>query len=713
MKKNIMNPLLFGALALTGLFLSCSKEPIAQEEKATPVVETGNKEVSAQFVLSVATGEGKTRQSAAAVQKDNNFLGIQDTKIFAYATGVEGAPYVNSTTTPAKKQFDLGVLYSSGQITAADNQTSSSNRVLQLSIPLSTDAMLFYGKAINEQPGRIQGKMEANISATASETYFDLCSRIGDRLTSYNRTAALMIYVFNRLMDAEVDALSEGEDYLGYTNLPAINWQQIGQQYEINNELYGRTGVKVQQDPLEENLAKMFSMLTYIKQGEYRAGSSHAIKSMVASLNKLVSATDSASPTTAAEANAHRLAEELTARIADYFTSSGEFQATATIKNRVVNSLHLMSESDWNGRFSGAADLNDFPYGDFGVPDGVAQLAFNDTDLFSYKIPNSSLITPNNPTAVFQPDHYMYPAELMYYVNSPLRVTDKDDLSVSDYPNGVGPWSDDTSAGNKWAVGLWQKNGKVKSSTRGVAIRDNINYGVSLFETNVAWGNGVSSLKDNRSAMTGGEEEDRVFSVNDAHFSLHGVLIGGQNPRMGWQFLKRGADGDHAAFDYVIYDDHIASSGVPTVSPNYTVVFDNYDSSVESQNDVYVALEFENGGDAFWGRDNLIPNGALFYLTARLQNANGGSITWPTDYQVPPIYGVDGETVPDGKVAGASKQIPRIFIQDFLTKATFRIGETSLHNAFMTIPDLRTTQMSLGLSVDLEWRSGYEFDLEL
>ena len=708
-----MNPLLFGALALTGLFLSCSKEPIAQVEKAAPVVETGNKEVSAQFVLSVATGEGKTRQSASAVQKDNNFLGIQDTKIFAYATGVEGSPYVNVTTTPAKKQFDLGVLYSSGQITAADNQTSSSNRVLQLSIPLSTDAMLFYGKAINEQPGRIQGKMTSSISATASETHFDLTSRIGDRLSAYNNTAALMIYVFNRLMDAEVAALGTDDEYKGYTDLPAISWQQIGQQYEINNELYGRTGTKVDQAPLEENLAKMFSMLTYIKPGEYRAGCSEAIRTMVARLDKLVLSIDAAQPTNAGEANAQRLAEELTARIADYFTSNGEFQATATIKNRVVNTLHLMSESDWNGRFNGAADLNKFPYEDFGVPAGVAQLAFDDTNLFSYKIPNSSLITPSNPTAVFQPDHYMFPAELTYYVNSALRVTDKDDLSVSDYPNGVGPWADDTSAGNKWTTGLWQKNGKVKSTTRGVAIRDNINYGVALFETNVAWGNGVTSLKDNRSAMTGGEEDDRVFSVNDANFTLHGVLIGGQNPRMGWQFLKRGASGDHAAFDYVIYDDYITNSAVPTAAPNYTVVFDNYDSSVESQNDVYVALEFVNGGDPFWGRDNIIPNGAVFYLTARLQNANGGSITWPTDYQVPPIYGVDGEAVPSGKVAGASKQIPRIFIQDFLTKATFRIGETSLHNAFMTIPDLRTTQMSLGLSVDLEWRSGYEFDLEL
>ena len=48
-----------------------------------------------------------------------------------------------------------------------------------------------------------------------------------------------------------------------------------------------------------------------------------------------------------------------------------------------------------------------------------------------------------------------------------------------------------------------------------------------------------------------------------------------------------------------------------------------------------------------------------------------------------------------------------------MTKATFRIGQMSLHNAYVTTPDLRTTQMSLGLSVDLSWETGYEFFVDL
>ena len=51
-----------------------------------------------------------------------------------------------------------------------------------------------------------------------------------------------------------------------------------------------------------------------------------------------------------------------------------------------------------------------------------------------------------------------------------------------------------------------------------------------------------------------------------------------------------------------------------------------------------------------------------------------------------------------------------MFIQDYLTTATFKIGPTSLQNAFITVPDLRSTQTSLGLSVDLNWRKGLNFE---
>jgi hypothetical protein len=35
---------------------------------------------------------------------------------------------------------------------------------------------------------------------------------------------------------------------------------------------------------------------------------------------------------------------------------------------------------------------------------------------------------------------------------------------------------------------------------------------------------------------------------------------------------------------------------------------------------------------------------------------------------------------------------------------------SSLQNAYVTIPDLRSSQLSFGLSVDLDWRQGLTFD---
>ncbi len=45
-----------------------------------------------------------------------------------------------------------------------------------------------------------------------------------------------------------------------------------------------------------------------------------------------------------------------------------------------------------------------------------------------------------------------------------------------------------------------------------------------------------------------------------------------------------------------------------------------------------------------------------------------------------------------------------------MTTANFVIGENSLKSAYVTVPDLRSTQISLGLSVNLEWQTGLVFD---
>lgn len=238
----------------------------------------------------------------------------------------------------------------------------------------------------------------------------------------------------------------------------------------------------------------------------------------------------------------------------------------------------------------------------------------------------------------------------------------------------------------------------------------------------------MTVLLDNRNSLSGGKEADQSLSISDTQhpIAFTGVLVGGVNPRYNWQFLRKYSTYvsteqpmDFTKFDGVIYDDQLPSTLVPTPTgkENYTLVYDNYNSSesADKQNDVYIALEFQNvSGLAFWGRDNLIPDRGKFYLVAKIENTpeRQASIKWPTDHQIPPVYGVTGDTeaIPEGKKAGESKQIPRVFIQDFMTTATFKLSQDALKKAYYTMPDLRTSNMSLGLSVDLQWERGYVVD---
>ena len=717
MKQKLIKWMLPGLLAFAGAALSCQQEKMDNNPNYNP--ET--KEVTTQFVLSVSTdGEARpeTKTTADMVQKATNFRGISDASIFAYVTNSTGTAFVNSSSATANKRFDLGELYSNGAITADKNGESSSNRVLQLSVPVGTDAILFYAKA-TEATGsstitkqQLGGATEMVIKDKAEETEFKAVRRMPEtEVAAYDATARLMIFVINRIMGSEIAAATDPAYGYAAADLPAISWRSLGLQYLADDTL----------SPLEEILGKAYSTFTNIKAGEFRSGSSAAVKWMMQEMHSVVASVVAATPTTAREANAKRLAVEIDTRMGRYFsTTTWEYKTSTVIKSNVVPGI--LTEAQWTDATTGfvdAKDLNKYPYGDFNIPEGAAQLQVDASGVFSYKHPNAALVTPNSS---FEPRKYLYMPELLYYVNSPVRVTDKADLTVGDYPNGVGPWDDDATAGNKWTSGNWAV-GKVASTTRGVAVRDNINYGVALLKSSVSWtdeANSAGYLQDNRSAMTSGAEADRQIALTDTKLELKGVLVGGVNPRMNWQFLRKytvddPASGKFPNFDGVIYDDVMANTGVPTTADNYTLVYDNYNSTLgaDAQSDVFVALEFVNNGDAFWGKDNLIRSGGTFYLYAKLTNNAGGTITWPTHYQIPPLYGVDGEPVPAGKTAGESKQIPRVFIQNFMTVANFRIGLNSLKNAYVTVPDLRSTQMSLGLSVDLSWQNGYTYDVVL
>ena len=83
---------------------------------------------------------------------------------------------------------------------------------------------------------------------------------------------------------------------------------------------------------------------------------------------------------------------------------------------------------------------------------------------------------------------------------------------------------------------------------------------------------------------------------------------------------------------------------------------------------------------------NLIAKGMTFYLVGQLKPDDGS-----------------GEVL--------NEAVDHIFVRDYTTTANVTIR--SLQNAYLTIPDLRATNLRLALSVDLQWQQGYTQDVTL
>ena len=713
--KKLFNYALIGAIALTGstMFTGCSGSDDAVAENNNPNFNEKTNEVNVQFVLNVAanTGDNTTRQGAATVQKNNNFRGLKDAKLIALKTGHPAwlAPFDGSASTSmGVKTFELGTLYTSSQIPTPDAQNpgSRSNRILQLSLPTGMDAMLVYARAIQSGDTEEDGKVEMSVTAAPENTTFTLQSRLGENATTYQHVLDLSVTIFNFIMDARISdvAAGAGEQIKGYKNVAAITgftWRSLGDTKAIVDGLTG----------LPEILGKDYLAITTLTDltavpattqtpNEYRAGSSEAVRHLIYHIYTDCIGILGATATTDAEYAAQLLAKEIKGRIDNYFTSpdnetSIAFKSViATGTGSLQNNLNTdLSIADFNTRFSGVTDvyMAGFP-SSFGLPDGVALMTIDNDDNFTYAITNTTTLLDG----MTDVSKYMYPAELLYFDNSALRCNTAS-VPANEYPDGYNTWDADTWTG--WTVG--NPGGIVSSSTRSVAVKNNINYGVAMLKTAVVLDG--TSFNDNRNAFTG-EANQALTESQVGGFKLTGVLVGGQNYQMGWNYLAK--DPSTATnWNYVVYDNKIENNGtIPTTvgRENYTLLFDNYNfDTQENQSDVLVALEFENNGIAFYGEHNLIPVGGKFYLVGKLE-LSGKTINtdqWDQYYPVPPYTN-----------EGASQKITRIFIQDFMTSATFKIGANSLQKAFNTIPDLRSTQTSLGLSVNLEWKQGLVFD---
>lgn len=325
---------------------------------------------------------------------------------------------------------------------------------------------------------------------------------------------------------------------------------------------------------------------------------------------------------------------------------------------------------------------NTFP-ADFNLPDGAIAVTYDNTSgNWKYNTPvdmNGASINYANIT---------YPASLDYFVNSPAKARNDASTGLTD---GIWPEKD------KWTkdeTGIWTGWGdEVKNTTRTIALEKAIQYGVANLELTI--NAKTNKLLDNAKA-NGGQVADQTVDVTGDKLFMTGVLIGGQPEQVEWNYEPKTG----AKFDYTIYDKKmngattatengikvpVKTAATPASTPNYTLVLDNNKATTKP---IYVAVELLNKtGIDFYGADGMIPAGGKFYLIGKLDPEAATGVT------------------------GATTTVNRVFLKDYTTKANLTIKD--LKNAYNVIPDLRSTAISVGLAVNLEWQTGITFDVEI
>ena len=682
------------------MLTSCSSSDDAAAENNNPNYDPVAGTVKSQFVLNIASNaKTNTRSSATTVQAGGeNFRGIDNTLLFAFKTSGKGFIDATSAAAAAANRYDLGTVAAANSL---DNDGSNSHRILELAMPTGTDAMLFYGKAIKSSTDKDEevGKVTYSIPAsTATGFSFALNNRVAGNSDKYEHAAQILAAIMTKIVNVSGTYTVVKANYPSW---PGSDGDVLTSTWKEMNPDPKPAGQGRALSPLEEILYKAFHALTTYGTYELRGGSANAIHTTVKDLYSVTIKVANATPTSPYEELAKHLAQQINTQINTYFTSS-ETEAVTGFKG--VDVIKTAMGTDWDTNWNDvlSAELSNFPITTFNIPEGAAQLAYTaTTNKFSHKQPGTSLLDKETTTI---PTAYTFPAELMYYCNSGVRTSNTEKTDAK-FPNGVTNWDTET----QWTTNGWESGSNVvTSATRATAMTKNVNYGVAMLKTTVQIKEGITALEDNRNTLNPGEG-NKSFAPGDINFTWTGIIVGGQPESVDWQFLPPSA----STFDKLVYDNHVAGDAAGTAvpktagsasAPNYTILFDNYTTGA-SQNKVRVALQFVNNGEDFWGRDNLIRKGQTFYLVAELDPTSKEipAANWDTYYQVPPLDG-----------SGVSTKTTRVFVQDYMTTANFLIDNNSttksLQNAYVTIPDLRSSQLSFGLSVDLDWRPGLVFN---
>ena len=289
-----------------------------------------------------------------------------------------------------------------------------------------------------------------------------------------------------------------------------------------------------------------------------------------------------------------------------------------------------------------------------GLPDGAAVIRWTGNK-FEVRTTTTTLDNINGI------NRYTYPAELMFFVDSPIR-TSEEEVAKTVYESAP--------TNQLWSAFLntyYNGSTAVNTNTKAVAVENPIQYGVAKLNLTLT---GMSAtLKD--------AKDEVVSNTSMTTLPLTGVIIGGQHT-VGFNMKPQGAQTD--VDGRFIYETNVDNTNYATEGyKTSTLVLQSYDNEK-----VPVILEFENNtGNAFTGKDGTVYPGARFYLIGMMDPAGKGSDAYAN----------------------------RVFTQDYIT--TISMNVTSLAKAYTCMPDLLAPRLEIGIQVVTKWIQATTTNVEL
>ncbi len=338
---------------------------------------------------------------------------------------------------------------------------------------------------------------------------------------------------------------------------------------------------------------------------------------------------------------------------------------STAIKTAITTNYASDTDNDGTLTFTG---IGNYP-ADNNLPDGSAAITWSNA---SPAVPSMVFTGSTSDLNAGNMTNYTYPASLYYTVNCGINTANALKETLYD-------------GTNNWATILagYTDGAFVGSSTKSVAITAPIEYAVARLDMGIY-----------AEAATLYDAEGAAVNVGDNTFPVTAVIVGGQPTSVNYLFTPADNSGGRTIYDKTMNSIFYAKYSASEVGvQNHTLVMETYANQT-----VTLIIELENkSGHSFHGKTGVIPNNSKFYLAALLDPANIGTNSTNAN------------------------SLDRVFKQDYTTTAILKIvaGSSGVANAkglgaaYNIIPDLRTTKMELGLSVDLSWKAGIVFKTDI